>query len=443
MRHHHLHTHRAFTIVFCLAGSILLSACGVPREQLVTAPLVFQRGFEAGDAPDAYDPEVAVFFATTREPDPDEPSTYGNVPSESVRFGLATLRINGPKGEPLTADIVRDATINPDRDIQPGFDLVNVETHGQIAHAGHDDWTITDPTGSLIAPLREAVAASQTRDLLVFVDGTKGNFYRSSALAAEARHMLGRSMPVLTFVWPSHQQIYSYVWGSDEQRADAAGYPFAAVMDYLTKHSGAERIHILSYSAGGRVTSIGLSHLRERHASETDDQAHRRLGLGTVVFAAADEPIDRFLNEVPDIHDIADHIVVTMSQRDHALVLSEFLKGEGQRLGREYWSGPTEAELQMLRELPHVEFVDVSYGRQSRGFKVKGHGYWYRQPWIVSDVIMALRTNRPGSERGLIEEILPHVYGMTAEYPERLEEAATSALPRQPGKDIQTTRSSN
>ncbi len=419
----------------CMMAALLtLSACSVPPEALVATPLVYQKGFEPGPSPHAYEPSIEVFFATTREPNPQgEELPYGNEPSRTIRVGRTRVVLGD---ESWDHERVKRATLDIEREEVPEFLLVETWTHGEIGsfheelrdEQGRPAWTVGDAAGEHAAALREAVAGSADRSLLVFVDGTKGNFYRANALAAEAHHLLGRAMPVLTFSWPSHQNIYSYVWGSDERRADEAGLTFAAIMDWAAEHSGAERIHVLSYSAGGRVASIGLAELRQRHIDLSGPALRNRLPLGVALFAAADEPIDRFLTEAPDIHEIVERLVVTISQRDQALILSRLLRGEGQRLGNERWNGPSEAEMQLLRDYPHVEFVDVSYGRESRGFKIKGHHYWYRQPWVVSDVIMALRTGQPGDERGLIEEVHPHVYGFTAEYPERLRAAAKRHL---------------
>lgn len=415
----------------CLGvGVVLAGGCTVPKEELVPPPLVFQLGYEPGDGADVYDPEVGVFFATTRVPDPDGVGGYGNEVDSVVRLGHARLFIGD--GSPWSPSQVRTATIDPERKLAPVFELVSTETDGVIAEMGERDWGLIPHSEELGESLRAAVAATPDRSLLVFVDGTKGDLYRSCALAAEARHLLGRSMPVVAFAWPSHQDIFHYLSKEDEHRADEAALPFAAAMDWLTTHSGAERVNVVSYSAGGRVSAIGLSHLRERHAELSGAALRERVPLRTVVFAAADEPIDRFINEVPLIHEMAERIVVTISKRDHAVALSEMLMGEGQRLGRERWKGPTPQEMAMLRELPHVEFVDVSYGRRERGFKIRGHGYWYRQPWVVSDVLLAVRTGLPGDQRGLQPEALPRVWALTSAYPEGLRHAADRVLPRQP-----------
>ncbi|MEQ8771174.1 MAG: alpha/beta hydrolase [Phycisphaerales bacterium] len=422
---------RLATFLAALSPLPLLAGCTVPKEELVQPPLVFQLGYAPGTRPDIYDPEIDVYFATTRVPDPEGPGGFGNDIDSVVRLGHATVWI-GDEAPWSPAD-VRTATLDVDRENTPIFELGPVRAGDVMAELGERDWTVVEDSSScnLANELRAAIAATPDKSLLVFVDGTKGNLYRTCALSAEARHLLGRSMPVLTFAWPSHQNIFQYLFKEDVHRADEAGLPFAAVMDWASEHLGAERINVVSYSAGGRVAGIGLSHLRERHAELEGDALRERLPLRTVVFAAADEPVDRFIKEVPLIHDIADLIVVTISKRDHAVRLSEVLIGEGQRIGRERWNGPSEAEMQMLRELPHVEFVDVSYGREDRGFKIEGHHYWYRQPWVVSDVLMAVRTGLPGDERGLQPEALPRVWALTAEYPDAVRDAADAFLPRQ------------
>lgn len=409
-----------------LAAAGLLVGCGVKQEYLVPTPLVYSLGYAPEAHPDRYEPTIDVLFCTSREATPGADLPFGNDPSPTLTLGRAVVRV-GPE-DWAHADF-EAATLGGELDDPPAIELVSTETIGPAAQREASGWRLVEHPEA-VSRLRAEMHRTTARHLLVFVDGTKGDFYRATALAGELRHLVGRDMPVVTFSWPSHQNIFSYIWGEDMERADDAGLTFAAMLDWLAEHSGAEQIHVVSYSAGGRVAAIGTAHLRTRRSDVDAYAANERFRLGTLVFAAADEPAVRFLDEVHAIHEVADRIVVTISSDDHALVLSDVFSGQGERIGHMRESGLSATELAVLREHPRVGFVDVSHGH-ARGFEIKGHHYWYRNPWVLSDVIMALRTGAPGDQRGLDPETVPHLWAITERYPDRLHRAAEGVLPRQ------------
>ncbi len=425
MRATHVRTVAALT-----ASTIILASCGVKTEYLVPTPLVYTLGYEPGEHDNRYSPEIGLFFATTRSATPQDELPFGNDPAEEITFGRTLVRL-GP--EEWTDTEVEHATLAGELDDPPAFLLMHAEPFGVVANRMEGGgWRASEGAPDIADTLRAEVAQSPTRSLLVFVDGTKGDFYRANALAAELHHLVGRDMPTVTFSWPSHQNILSYALGSDMRRADQAGYPFAACIEWLATHSGAEHINVVGYSAGGRVAAIGLAHLRDQRPDLQGGALRDHYKISTVVFAAADEPLERFVNEVHEMHEFADRIVVTVSADDTALRLSDLFKGQGERIGHMNRAGLTPEEVQLLRTHPRVGFVDVSHGHEDRGFDIKGHHYWYRQPWVMSDVIMALRTGAPGDARGLDPETTPHLWSITHAYPERLDGAAAGVLERAP-----------
>jgi hypothetical protein len=39
--------------------------------------------------------------------------------------------------------------------------------------------------------------------------------------------------------------------------------------------------------------------------------------------------------------------------------------------------------------------------KEQRGFDIDGHHYWYRHPWMISDIIFLLQHGAPPHERAL------------------------------------------
>ncbi len=71
--------------------------------------------------------------------------------------------------------------------------------------------------------------------------------------------------------------------------------------------------------------------------------------------------------------------------------------------------------------------IDVSLGREERGFDITGHRYWFNHPWASSDVLLAIRTDLTPVERGLKPGEMPLVWIMPPDYPQRLAEALQDA----------------
>ena len=81
-------------------------------------------------------------------------------------------------------------------------------------------------------------------------------------------------------------------------------------------------------------------------------------------------------------------------------------------------------ELARLESYDRLEVVDVSGGKRERGFDIGGHHYWYRHPWVSSDVIMRVRTGLAPAERGLVAEENARFWLLPADYPDRVRAAA-------------------
>ena len=81
----------------------------------------------------------------------------------------------------------------------------------------------------------------------------------------------------------------------------------------------------------------------------------------------------------------------------------------------------------MIRSQDRLEIVDVSQGREERGFDITGHRYWFNHPWASSDVLLAIRTDLTPIERGLEPGEFPGVWIMPWDYPQRLAESLRTA----------------
>ena len=79
-------------------------------------------------------------------------------------------------------------------------------------------------------------------------------------------------------------------------------------------------------------------------------------------------------------------------------------------------------------KIDNFEIIDLSRGKEQRGFDIVGHHYWYRHPWASSDILFLLRTDLPAEQRGLSFSEDGQVWYLDPQYPQRIRKAAKKHL---------------
>ena len=415
---------RAWVLAWA-AGGLAGVGCSTHPEPLMETPVLFH---DAAEAPCAGHPDVGaeaaveLFYATTRERNgngSEDGHGYTAAPAERMSFGRARVRL-GPEGTDW--DFVDRLCVTEERPEQYHLDFLEAfeaaaPLHDALPAPGHDPALDT-----FLAELDAAIAASSSGDLLVYVHGTKVDFTRPLKRSAELAHYAGNRFPVLVFGWPAHSNIFSYVFGSDREHAESAAGPLEGLLELLAARTHAGRIHVLAYSAGCETASRALESLRGDHAEEQRAELRDKLRIGTVVLASGDVERHAFDHRAPAIHDLAERLVVYMSDSDSALEAAEKWMTAGVRLGDD--REPLDAqEVALYASLPRLELVDVSVYQQDRGFDITGHHYWYRHPWVSSDLLTLLCMELAAGERGLTRHPNSHSWGYPADFPERVRAA--------------------
>ena len=259
---------------------------------------------------------------------------------------------------------------------------------------------ITPELQAFADAINAELAIAVDKEIMVYVHGTKVDFTNATILTAEIDHFAGRDFVGLAYAWPSHQNILVYLTGADVSRALNSSRHLESVLLFLARYTKAKHINILSYSAGGRVASKALFEIRQTYSALSFEELQEKFRLGAVVFAAADVEVDKFLSRLPAISELADQVVITVTDDDNALkAAKKFMYGKTR-------AGTADAEIIeekfiVENKLTNVEIIDVSRGQEIRGFDITGHHYWYRHPWMSSDIIFLMRTNLPPERRGL------------------------------------------
>jgi esterase/lipase superfamily enzyme len=401
---------------------LVLTGCGGVRiEPLMPTPLLFtELGVSSLDhipKNERWNPR-RIYYATNRKRDPNlQRIQYTNQESEKVSMGLALV---GFGGSDMTWAALNEASGTRKRD-----QIVELSIAGLLEAGSYEPLPkghILDTTGSidfLLSDLNNAINSARSKDLLVYVHGAKVNFYNACAFTAQLDHFMGRDMTSLAFAWPTHQNILSYGVGADLIRAYRAAEALTSVVSLLAEKSRARRIHLLAWSAGGRVLTRALHDLWAQHPTLSSEEFKSRYRLGTVYFAASDVPREEFLAALPALNRMGQRVVVTATARDQALEMSRLFIRGGPRIGQLTTDIQGE-QLQTVLNAEKLEVVDLSRGSEARGFDITGHRYWFNHPWASSDVILAIRSDLGPAERGLKETDIDVLWYIPEDYPLRL-----------------------
>ena len=410
-------------VAMLLAG-LLVAGCAGPRVQpLMPTPVLFselERGpLDHIPVEQRWTPR-RVYYATTREREPDlQRIDYNNNESDRISVGMSLIGFGGPD---ITWSELNEFSRSADRPKPVDLSIAGLIEAGYFTL--DEDGNTLDPNGStawLISDLNASIESARDRDLLIYVHGAKVNFYNANAFAAQLDHFMGRDMTSMAFSWPTRQNIFAYGTGGDVRRAYRNSAALVALIELLARDSVARRIHIVTWSAGGRLVTQALSDLYARHADAGDD-LRERFRLGTVYFAAADVPGDEFIRALPRIDQLAQRVVVTSSSNDGALRMAQRFMGGDSRLGQLREQPLSDDQLDTVLNAERLEVIDMSRGAEQRGFDITGHRYWFDHPWASSDLILAVRSDLDADERALQAQSTRILWALPADYPERLAE---------------------
>lgn len=410
--------------------TVLFTGCSVQTTMtLMPTPVIYQ---DSAIDPYAHlddarkSTRTKIYYATNRRRNQGEENvSYGNSKDSSLHLGTAVIRMgdNDESWEDIY-DVSR--TAKQEKPVTLILEDVT-ETAVMDPDLASADSPLSAELQSFVDAINSELDGVLDKEIMVYVHGTKVDFANSAILTAEIDHFAGRDFAALAFAWPSHQNIVSYLTGVDVRRARQSSGALANLLVFLAEHTRARQINVLSYSAGGKVATKALLDLREQYSHLDSAGLRKKFRLGSVVFAAIDVEVDTFLERIAPISELSEQVVLTVTDDDNALKAARVYMGGEVRAGSAK-AEQIEEQYIVSHQLSNVEIVDVSYGKEVRGFDITGHHYWYRHPWMSSDIIFLMRTNLPPSRRGLSAAELEGIWYLSPEYPDKIRQAAETEL---------------
>ncbi|BHH83631.1 hypothetical protein LA52FAK_19200 [Desulforhopalus sp. 52FAK] len=367
-----------------------------------------------------------IFYVTNRGPENKKQKlSYGNTYDTSLHFGTVTVQLGHPE---TTWDELYNASLSIDTSSTLPITVDNITLDSSMkVNSSVKDIELTPELSDFFNKINASLAAANDKEIMLYVHGTKVDFANSVILTAEVDHFAGRDFVGIAFAWPSHQDIFHYLMRTDVKRANQSSTALRDLLLLLSKYTTAEQINLLSYSAGGKVASKALHELRQEYVELNAKELKEKLRIGSAVFAAADVQVDVFIDRIFSISEIAEQVVITISDSDNALQAAQRFMGGTYRTGSSE-AEATERKFIAENKLDNVEIIDVSIGQELRGFDIVGHHYWYRHPWMSSDIIFLMRTDLPPARRGLTPADQDSIWYLPSDYPNQIRAAAKAEL---------------
>jgi esterase/lipase superfamily enzyme len=367
---------------------------------------------------------LATFYATNRNPfdATNRESKYTIFPSDNLRLGFVVHRIGEKR---MSWDEVLELSLQKKRK----KDLLLKQEYSRemaVYHLTADLNTTTPQANGFFDDINQLLERSFDKDILIYAHGANSNFYRATAQGAQFFHFTGHNSVVLSFSWPSAENLLKYK--TDVAHAKKTVPAFARLVDLLATHTNAKHINILAYSAGAQVVAPGLAMFEDIYPDLPKEDLKKKLRIGEVYFASPDTAFKPFAQRYMKFKDIVERTTVNINENDSVLRLSAFQNGMS-RLGKPDMSEVTEEELNILIEAsktPQFDILDVS---GSEVLDIGGaHDSWYNNTWVSSDVLMLLLFNASPLDRGLVEhsyEDGSQAYRFPDDYDKRLHNLVT------------------
>lgn len=376
---------------------------------------------------------VAMHVATNRKPLPAGPgdgaaragARYGNDRGQLLRLGTMHVAFDGVDGR---WDRLVEVSRTDRRASDPPVRLERIEEIGPLwtgpTGLDPDPALDADVTDRFARSIDAQLAASTRKEVFVFLHGFNTTLEDNAALSAQLFHYLGRDGAFVQFEWPSRGSVWDYT--ADKSSADASVRTFRQFLSHVVRRTRAERVHLIAHSAGAPIAVLAIQQLRLMDAGRSAAEVRSALRLGRVVLVAPDMDLTEFRDAVADgATELPERLTVYVSSRDRALDISAWMASFA-RLGRPL-DALTPAQLEFLERRANVDVIDVAAAERRLGTWL-GHSYFHDDPWVSTDVLLALGTGLAPSDRGLRFDDGRKVWAFGEDYPALARAAARRVL---------------
>ena len=427
-----------------LAAVLLIFGCATKPRQLMPTPVLYQEPaavalFEQPAEEPGASTDVDLFYITDRGPETDPESTlpYGETRSGSIAFGSARVRIgpgvpwNTLERESRRAERTRDLDMSLGKVTEIGrfpkepygLDLRTSGVYRDAAVMRQHEAA----KRSFRDELRQRLARSKNKDVILYVHGFNETFATATFTAAELCHFLGRESVCTIFTWPASSSgdfLTSYT--STTESARYAENHLRKTLRLLASTPGLEGVHLLAHSRG---TAVLMSTVRDlfTEAIAAGKEPRDVLRIDNILLFSPDIDVELFAQDLtagfsdPDMYSVwpshrlpralRGRLTVYSSPQDRALLISRILFRSQTRVGNIRAEDVPMSAQRYLKPFDKVDII-VYEGKRTDTF---GHSYFTTNPRVSSDVIQLLRYGKkPGEPGRELVEVGPIVWKFPA-----------------------------
>ena len=321
---------------------------------------------------------VTVYFATNRDPnDYQTPTDFGK---DFSRSGLTDLRFGKAQVTGRKLDRYK-LTVAPENLQVPLAAAQRNDLSGQVLGST-----------AIFQEVRKRMVTKKC-DLMVSIHGFNYSFKEALNRTAQLTKFYGdRDMVWFLFSWPSNGSMLPFkAYASDRSDARASGEALGRGLMKLAhflrgippqQYCG-QKLHIMAHSMGNYALRHAVQAIRA-----SGRQPMRRL-FEEVVLMAPDEDEDAFEldHKLKPLPEMAARVSIYCNPRDRALMISDFTKGNPDRLGA---AGPRNAKV-----LPDkVSVVNVKRAVADDD-DIQCHQYYKENKQVRDDVLALLDGKDP------------------------------------------------
>lgn len=428
---------RCFCLKFYVVlAALLLTGCGLDdryRINLMPAPDIFEEAginpFTAAAATETISTAAGygILYATNRLPaTADDPKIhYQNERGEVTRLGRARTCVSG--NPDLTWEQLKKISLLKNRATDYPLEVCDFEELGMLGASFTELTSETmyqdrhDADEQFADIINSKLAVSGKKEIYIYVHGYKVVFENPILVASELWHFLGYDGVFIAYSWPSIPKTTAYM--ADIETASLSATHLRILLNYLAGNTDAEKINLISYSAGSRVVLPALHQIAIRRSDRTREQVQQELRIGNVILVGSDYDRMQFGHELSDgSWKVPEALTIYQSGNDKALGVSQWVFKRN-RLGQIVDpANVSQSAKAFILSKDELEFVDVTLAEGND--TGNGHAYFRSSPWASSDILMTLMYGLDPGQRGLVQETPGWpVWTFPPDYIERLKQS--------------------
>jgi len=305
--------------------------------------------------------------------------------SRSLAFGSALLSIGMPDQKRAVRPIVRLESLSEHARFPPTpYPLTYNDGRYEV------DAKITVEEDrvdrALTHEINRRLAIGRRKDIFLFIHGVDNSLEFALETWAGMWHFLGREGVPVVYSWPSGAggtpiTAYNY----DRESGEFTIYHLKQFLKTIATNDQVEHIHIVAHSRGTDVITSAIRELfiAARAAGQDMRQEYK---IADLVLIAPDLDMDvvgqRLAAE--KLAEGISRITIYVSPEDKALGLASVLFSSVLRFGQ-MRSEDMQTQIKIGEHINNIAFIDAGH---TEGL---GHGYFYNNPAVSSDLLLLLR----------------------------------------------------